>query len=1037
MKLTLLTLFFAGTALVYGQPSPLLPAFVHLTIDSTKQKWGDWAEPNWLRYFGQDAADVDGDGDLDLLSGRYLYLNPGGDMTEAWPRIVLDDNVDGIFLTDVDGDAFADLIAMALPDIYWYEATDRSAAAWTRRRVAGVPATSHVNSQGFERAQVVPGGPEEFLIAGDGDVYLLRIPDKPEAPWTTRLVAANTSDEGIGVGDLDGDGDLDLAAGRRPEGEGEPTILVRYLKPGNDTDAWSPRVIGTSEHPIDRIEVADLNGDGRADIVVTEERYPGEEPDGNLWWFEQPADPAGEWTRHRVVTQYSMNSLDVADIDQDGDMDLITNEHKGPRLELQWWLNDGKGQFEKVVIDTGHENHLGTQLADLDRDGDLDIFGGAWDNYRFFHVWRNDRLRGEDPTGGYFREYPWSPAGAGMDEEFLRVGGKYDYRGEEGDAHAGLPLEGRLPLEDIASAEVIVERVQSHEDTRELQIRFNDGPWLDVPEPATLPGKATEYMFHANVRVPVPLGFLKAEDNHIAFRVGDEQRWGWPQNLIYGVTLRAYLQSAMPLDLSLVTKRAGQEMIDLSLNGATDRVEKVEYIGRYTGIDPAGAGRTRHDHYRMHGAAVDGHLGTAVKAPYSVSWNTEWLPDQDQAMQVSARVHLDNGEIYRLPPVSVSLADRERSVYLALPDATPEAWVTRSGSFGQTFDLPFDPATVSKAKLVWNSWSPCYDAGNSINGQPLAAEDKGPCYRAAWRELDVPAPALRRHKNEVVTAETPLHDGEMVHGMEVQYPGFYLLLRRDVPGGVSIGETTYEERAHFRIKTPSATYYLDRAGGGLSRLIDTLGNDWIGYHTEPWDQYPASAASAYRGLPNLVFGTEQGGAGHPGHDRMISEVTGPNEITSATPDGRWRWVWTFAADDVTLSVTDTPPDAPYWFLYEGTPGGRWDPDHALFGTEDGLVGDAGVPDFYRGESLFRPLRQVWFGDSELPHALQLTYQSTLPETGVIGYLGNTEGGVDSPDGMVVMGFGRGPHTEPLLRGPNTFRFGFVGRATLSSTSIKK
>ena len=365
--------------------------WTYFQIDSTKGKWGDWAQPAWLRYFGLDMGDIDGDGDLDILSGRYLYHNPGGDMSGAWTRTELPDNVDGILLMDVDGDDRADLIAQSLPQLWWYEATNRAGTAWTGRVIGEVPATSHVNSQGFERGQIIPGGKEEFVIAGDGNIYLFEIPAAPETDaWPVTLVAAHTSDEGIGLGDIDGDGDLDIAAGRRPEGGDEPLILVAFTNPGSGQAPWPATELGTSNHPIDRVEVADLNGDGRADIVVAEERYPGREPDGNLFWFEQPE--SGPWTRHVVVTQYSMNNLDLADLDDDGDIDLITNEHKGPRLELQLWQNDGTGTFTKRVIDQGKENHLGTQLADLDGDGDLDLVGAGWDHYGYMHVWRSERI---------------------------------------------------------------------------------------------------------------------------------------------------------------------------------------------------------------------------------------------------------------------------------------------------------------------------------------------------------------------------------------------------------------------------------------------------------------------------------------------------------------------------------------------------------------------------------------------------------------------------------------------------------------------
>ncbi|MBX2815943.1 MAG: VCBS repeat-containing protein, partial [Saprospiraceae bacterium] len=363
----------------------------YIQIDSTKQKWGDWAEPNWLRYFGLDAGDVDRDGCIDIVSGRYLYRNPCADMEAHWERQSLDDNVDAILMINIDDDPYADIIAQALPDLYWFEAIDQEASAFTRRKIATVPATSHVNSQGFVKGDLDSDEREEIVIAGNGNIYAIKIPNDPHTQdWPTSLICANTSDEGIGIGDINGDGHLDIAAGRRPEGEGEPTILTWFRNPGNLTAVWVDQVVGGTDHPIDRIKIGDINGDKKPDIIVTEERYPGLEPDAHLYWFAQP-NGEGPWERHTIVQQYSMNNLDATDMDRDGDLDVLTNEHKGTKLALQWWINDGQGTFIKRTIDTGKENHLGTQLVDLDRDGDLDIIGAGWDQYRFMHVWRNDK----------------------------------------------------------------------------------------------------------------------------------------------------------------------------------------------------------------------------------------------------------------------------------------------------------------------------------------------------------------------------------------------------------------------------------------------------------------------------------------------------------------------------------------------------------------------------------------------------------------------------------------------------------------------
>lgn len=138
-----------------------------------------------------------------------------------------------------------------------------------------------------------------------------------------------------------------------------------------------------------------------------------------------------------------------------------------------------------------------------------------------------------------------------------------------------------------------------------------------------------------------------------------------------------------------------------------------------------------------------------------------------------------------------------------------------------------------------------------------------------------------------------------------------------------------EDQDAIEVATPSATYFYHTTGGGFSSLVDSDGNDWLSY--EPG----GGPAGEYRGIPNMVFrrNTQANNHFHPGHDgprasrtRVLSADTESVSIESTVDDDRWRVRWEIDDEAAKLTVLDIDPADPgFWFLYEGTPGGRFSP----------------------------------------------------------------------------------------------------------------
>ncbi len=396
-----------------------------------------------------------------------------------------------------------------------------------------------------------------------------------------------------------------------------------------------------------------------------------------------------------------------------------------------------------------------------------------------------------DPKPGeLFREYTYTNTN-GDAGGAIRVGGKkgvsYPDRGSDFDyVNAWLTFPHQLDLDFATRAELIVEKILSHNGTNGLAIQWNNSDWIKVPEPAGIKQPRHQYYHHSCITVPISLENLEVDDeNRFRLRVAPEQDWGWPQHLIYGVHLRVYydVNQKRHVKGTIQSPIDGQKLgLDVPLAVAIQdrwrRVNRVDYLASYRGINWEGDGEYRRWHYFSYHGQLTHHIGSELVAPFTRRWDTTWVPDQIEHIQIAARIVDDTGLIYLTTAITDLRLDRPGySVELCTPENVPSNWVTRNGSHEQTVDVVGDLSKATAAKLLWSSWSPGYMNGLFVNGQRII-QAQGPKYRYYDHDVRLDdLSILKSGRNTTSTGKTPLYNGKMVHGMEVNWPGIQLLIQ--------------------------------------------------------------------------------------------------------------------------------------------------------------------------------------------------------------------------------------------------------------------
>jgi hypothetical protein len=314
------------------------------------------------------AADVDGDGDIDVLSASLQddkiawYENDGNETFTGHVISSSANGVQSVYAADVDGDGDMDVLAALGYDnkIAWYENDGN------QNFTAHVISTSANWAQSVYAADVDGDGDMDVLSASRGDDKIAWYENDGNQSFTTHVITTSADDaHSVYAADVDGDGDLDVLSASAYDDK-----IAWYENDGNQN--FTTRVISTSADSAYSVYAADVDGDGDMDVLSASRG------DDKIAWYEN--DGSQNFTT-RVISTSADGAVSVyaADVDGDGDMDVLSASYSDKKIA--WYENDGSEIFSTRVITTDAYSAKSVYAADVDGDGDMDVLSASrWDD---------------------------------------------------------------------------------------------------------------------------------------------------------------------------------------------------------------------------------------------------------------------------------------------------------------------------------------------------------------------------------------------------------------------------------------------------------------------------------------------------------------------------------------------------------------------------------------------------------------------------------------------------------------------------------
>jgi hypothetical protein len=279
------------------------------------------------------SADVDGDGDLDVLSASLVgskipwYENMDGKGSFGAQRVITSaaSGVGFVASADVDGDGDLDVLSSAhvyQPMVAWYENSDGKGSFGPQRVISRSSFAVSLATADLD---------------GDGDLDVLSISTGGSIAWyentdakgdfdPQRVVTSETPGGwSVATADVDADGDQDILSASVGNNK-----IAWYENTDGKASFGPQRVITTEASQAHSVRTAD--GDGDVDVVS------GSTGDSKIAWYEN-TDGKGGFGPQRVITSEALGltSIVMTDVDGDDDVDVVSASPRDGKIA--WYEN--------------------------------------------------------------------------------------------------------------------------------------------------------------------------------------------------------------------------------------------------------------------------------------------------------------------------------------------------------------------------------------------------------------------------------------------------------------------------------------------------------------------------------------------------------------------------------------------------------------------------------------------------------------------------------------------------------------------------